>query len=88
MMATANPWCGCKKIAVMRRRAGRAVTDRKAFVVMRDHELLQKPRERVAELYQATRLFELLPQQPNDLWQMDITYIYTLLDTVGGTRSR
>src|SRR5438445_5848104 len=25
--------------------------------------------------YQAARLFELLPQKPNDLWQMDVTYI-------------
>ena len=50
--------------------------DREAYVVMRDHRLLQKPRERAAELYQAARLFELLPQQPNDLWQMDVTYIH------------
>jgi transposase InsO family protein len=75
-MATANPWYGCKKIAVMCRRAGKAVTDREAFVVMRDHGLLQRPRERAAELYQAARLFELLPQHPNDLWQMDVTYIH------------
>jgi putative transposase len=75
-MATDNPWYGCKKIAVMCRRAGKAVTDREAFAVMRDHGLLQKPRERAAELYQAARLFELLPQQPNNLWQMDVTYIH------------
>jgi transposase InsO family protein len=43
---------------------------------MRDQRLLQKPRERAAEVYQAARLFELLPQQPNDLWQMDVTYIH------------
>jgi transposase InsO family protein len=30
----------------------------------------------VAELHQAARLFELLPQRPNDLWQMDVTYIH------------
>jgi putative transposase len=75
-MATDNPWYGCKKIAVMCRRAGKAVTDREAFTVMRDHGLLQKPRKRAAELYQAARLFELLPHQPNDLWQMDVTYIH------------
>jgi transposase InsO family protein len=43
---------------------------------MRDHGLLQKPRERAAELHQAARLFELLPQHPNDLWQTDVTYIH------------
>ena len=75
-MATQNPWYGYKRIAVMCRRAGHAVKDREAYIVMRDHRLLQKPRERAAEVYQAARLFELLPQQPNDLWQMDVTYIH------------
>ena len=31
---------------------------------------------RRAELHQAAKLFELLPQRPNDLWQMDVTYIH------------
>ncbi|HAT49706.1 MAG: transposase [Nitrospirae bacterium] len=38
--------------------------------------LLQKPRPRAAELYQAAKLFELLPRRPNDLWQTDVTYIH------------
>jgi transposase InsO family protein len=75
-MATANPWYGYKRIAVMCRRAGQAVQDRQAYVVMREAGLLQKPRPREPELYQAARLFELLPQKPNDLWQMDVTYIH------------
>jgi putative transposase len=75
-MATDNPWYGYKRIAVMCRRADQGVKDREAYTVMRDQGLLQKPRERVAELYQAARLFELLPQQPNELWQMDVTYIH------------
>ena len=36
-MATDNPWYGYKRIAVMCRRAGHAVKDREAYVVMRDH---------------------------------------------------
>jgi len=75
-MATANPWYGYKRIAVMCRRAGQAVKDREAYRVMRDHKLLKQPRPREPELYQAARLFELLPQKPNDLWQMDVTYIH------------
>ena len=75
-MATANPWYGYKRIAVMCRRAGHAVQDRHAYAVMRDAGLLQKPRPREPELYQAARLFELLPQKPNDLWQMDVTYLH------------
>ena len=27
-------------------------------------------------MYQAARLFELLPQGPNELWQMDVTYVH------------
>ena len=75
-MATPNPWYGYKRIAVMCRRAGQAVKDRQAYVVMRDHGLLHKPKPREAEVYQAAKLFELLPQQPNDLWQMDVTYVH------------
>jgi transposase InsO family protein len=74
--ATANPWYGYKKIAIMCRRAGEAVKDREAYVVMRDHGLLKKPQPKRAELHQAAKLFELLPQGPNDLWQMDVTYIH------------
>lgn len=75
-MATANPWYGYKRIAVMCRRAGTAVKDRQVYQVMRSHGLLQKPKPRQAELHQTAKLFELLPQAPNDLWQMDVTYIH------------
>jgi transposase InsO family protein len=75
-MATDNPWYGYKRIAVMCRRAGQAVKNRAAYLVMRQHHLLHRRRSRAAEVYQAARLFELLPRQPNDLWQMDVTYIH------------
>jgi len=75
-MATANPWYGYKRIAVMCRRAGSSVKDRQAYTVMREQGLLHKPKPRQAEVYQAAKLFELLPQQPNDLWQMDVTYVH------------
>jgi putative transposase len=75
-MAVNNPWYGYKRIAVMCRRAGQAVKDRQAYRVMREHRLLQKRRPRQPELYQAAKLFELLPRGPNDLWQMDVTYIH------------
>jgi putative transposase len=74
--AMANPWYGYKRIAVMCRRAGQAVQDRHAYAVMREAGLLQKRKAREPELYQAAKLFELLPQKPNDLWQMDVTYVH------------
>lgn len=76
MMATENPWYGYQRIAVMCRRAGRAVKDREAYAVMKEHRLLQRKQTRRAEVHQAAKLFELLPQGPNDLWQMDVTYIH------------
>jgi len=75
-MATTNPWYGYKRIAVMCRRAGYGVKNRQCYRVMKQHDLLQKRRPREAEIYQAAKLWELLPQAPNDLWQMDVTYIH------------
>ena len=75
-MATDNPWYGYRRIAVMCRREGQGVTDRQVYRVMRDHQLLRQKRTREAEIYQAAKLFALLPQAPNDLWQMDVTYIH------------
>lgn len=75
-MATANPWYGYQRIAVMCRREDDPVKDRQAYRVMKEHALLQKRRPYKAEVYQASKLYELLPQKPNELWQMDVTYIY------------
>jgi transposase InsO family protein len=43
---------------------------------MKRHGLLQKRQAHAAELYQAAKLFELLPTKPNELWQMDVTYVH------------
>jgi len=44
--------------------------------VMKAHRLLLRRRTGDAEVYQAAKLFELLPQGPNELWQTDVTYIH------------
>jgi transposase InsO family protein len=75
-MATDNPWYGYQRIAVMCRREDDPVTDRQAYRVMKEHDLLQKRRPYQAEVYQASKLYELLPRCPNELWQMDVTYIH------------
>jgi len=75
--ANSNPWYGYKRIAIMCRRAGQQVSGRQAYRVMREHGLLQKRRRsRDAELHQASKLYELLPIAPNELWQMDVTYVH------------
>ena len=75
-MAKNNPWYGYKKIAVMCRRAGHPVKTGQAYRVMKEENLLQQRKLKNAGLYQSSKLYELLPQGPNDLWQMDVTYIY------------
>lgn len=75
-LAEQYPWWGYKRIAIIARRLGIGVSNKQAYRVMKEAGLLQKRRVRQAELYQAARLFELLPQGPNELWQADVTYIH------------
>jgi transposase InsO family protein len=75
-MARANPWYGYKRIAVMCRRANQPVSNRQAYRVMQRLGLLRRPVCRQAALHQAAKLFELLPTGPNELWQMDVTYVH------------
>ena len=49
--------------------------DRLVYRIMGENGLLQKRKRRTAELQQARGLFELLPSAPNQLWQMDVTYL-------------
>lgn len=76
-MAEDNPWHGYKRIAVMCRRSGINATNKQAYRVMKKNGLLQKRlKAKPAELHQAQKLYELLPKGPNELWQMDVTYIH------------
>lgn len=74
--ALAYPWWGYKRIAVICRRQGLSVSNRFVYRVLTAENLLQRKKPRSAELYQAARLFELLPEKPNQLWQADVTYIH------------
>ncbi len=75
-LAHQYPWWGYKRIAVIARREGLAVSNKLVYRVFKAGGLLQKPRLRQAALYQAARLFELLPAGPNLLWQADVTYLH------------
>ena len=74
-LALAYPWWGYKRIAVLARREGWEVSDRAVYKILRKLGLLNKPVRSKAEIYQAAKLFELLPQAPNELYQTDVTYI-------------
>lgn len=70
------PWWGYKKLAVVMRHAGVGVSNRFVYRALKAAGLLQRAKPRAAALHQASRLFELLPQKVNDLWQADVTYIH------------
>lgn len=75
-LAHRYPWWGYKRIAVVARRAGIGVSNKLVYRIFKAAGLLQKPRVRDAAIYQAARLFELLPAGPNELWQSDVTYLH------------
>jgi putative transposase len=72
-LAERYPWWGYKRIAVVARRQGLAVSNKVVYRVFKAAGLLQRRRVREAALYQAARLFEILPSKPNELWQADVT---------------
>ena len=74
--ATRYPWWGYKRLAVVMRRAGVAVSTRLVQRVFQAECLFQTRKATQAELHQASKLFELLPTRPNALWQADVTYIH------------
>jgi transposase InsO family protein len=75
-VADKNPWYGYQKTGVICRWGIKGINDREVYKVFKKHNLLKKPKARKAEVYQASKLYELLPQGPNELWQMDVTYIH------------
>lgn len=75
-LAHLYPWWGYKRIAVIARREGLRIGNKRVYQIFQEEGLLQRPRVRAAEVYQAAKLFELLPSGPNDLWQADVTYVH------------
>lgn len=70
------PWWGYKRVAVALRSLGvYEATNKRVYRVYRRHDLLRKRRPKAAELYQAQKLYDLLPKQPDEVWQADVTYI-------------
>jgi putative transposase len=69
------PWWGYKRVAVALRSLGIGIANAVVYRIYRRHGLLRRRRPQAAELHQATKLYELLPSAPNQLWQADVTYI-------------
>jgi putative transposase len=67
---------GYKRVAVIARREGWDISNRQVYRIFKKLGLLRKPINRDAKLHQTRKLFELLPDGPNQLWQTDVTYIH------------
>ena len=74
-LALCYPGWGYKRIAVIARREGWKISDRKVYKILKSLDLLQKRRRSDGEVYQAAKLYELMPSAPNQLFQTDVTYI-------------
>ncbi len=76
-VAQAFPWYGYKKVALICARLDEPIPRRKVYRVMKEAGLLHRLRKRIDERarLEVQRLSELLPRRPNELWQMDVTYI-------------
>lgn len=75
-IAHASPMYGYKRIAVIARREGWKISDRQVYRIFRKEGLLRKSLNRDAYIHQAKKLFSLLPDAPNKLWQTDVTYVH------------
>jgi putative transposase len=75
-VALEHGYWGYRRLAVVLRRRGVRVSNRQVYRVLQEAGLLVKPQPRKAELYQAAKLFDLLPKAANDLWQADVTYVH------------
>lgn len=75
-IAQASPMYGYKRVAVIARREGWRISNRQVYKIFKKQGLLRKPINREARIHQAKKLFELLPSQPNKLWQTDVTYVH------------
>lgn len=70
------PWWGYKRLTIVLRRDGHAMSHKFVYAVFKAEKLFQKRRATAAELHQSAKLFELLPTRVNALWQADVTYIH------------
>ena len=71
-----NPWYGYHKTAIICRWEEPVITDRMVYKVMKKEDLLLRQPPKAVRLHEARKLFDLLPHGPNELWQMDVTYIH------------
>ena len=75
LIAELYPRYGYIKIAVIYRLGGFKVKNRHAYRAMDEHGFLHRRLCSGAKIYQAAKLYELLPKGPSELWQMYVSYV-------------
>jgi len=76
-VAQAFPWYGYKKIALICQRLDEPIPRRRVYRIMKEAGLLHQRKQRIEARarQEVAKLYQLLPQRPNELWQTDVTYI-------------
>ena len=81
--ACAHPHLGYIKIHQILKRAGFKVSKRMVYYVLKEENLLKSPGWRKnTKRFHGDKLAQYLPQGPNHLWQMDITYFRPVNDSM------
>jgi len=74
----AHPMLGYKKVHSILKKAGIKISRKEVYQVLKEEKLLKGKvwrKERIKKYMES--LARLKPTEPNDLWQMDITYVKT-----------
>jgi len=74
-LAEEYPYWGYKRIAIIARREGIKIGNKVTYQIYKANSLLSRRKPHKAALYQAAKLYELLPSGVNELWQADVTYL-------------
>jgi hypothetical protein len=74
-LAHVFPYWGYGRVAVIACREGLRIGNKRVYQIFESNNLLHRPKPHEAALFQAPKLFELLPSAVNRLWQMDVTYL-------------
>lgn len=78
-VALQHPLLGYRKIHhILRNRLNVKINRKRVYRILKENDLLKEQRrnrDRIRTLYQQ-KLSELKPKSPNEVWQMDVTYIY------------
>jgi len=74
-----HPLLGYKKVHhILKKREKIVINKKRVYKILKENDLLKKRKNRVKEIQEKykKKLSELMPKASNEVWQMDVTYVY------------